>query len=50
VWFRAEALLWWSKGSVMPPLVTTSPIGTLPQDAGVLGKNTAILLGQRHFS
>ena len=27
-WVRAEALLWWTKGSHIPPLLTTSPDGT----------------------
>ncbi|MCY2987959.1 MAG: BBP7 family outer membrane beta-barrel protein [Planctomycetota bacterium] len=50
VWFRAEALMWWSKSSVIPPLVTTSPIGTAPENAGVLGNNTAILFGNRDLT
>jgi len=36
IWGSAEFLLWWSKGSVTPPLVTTSPNGTPESDAGVL--------------
>jgi hypothetical protein len=36
VWGSAEFLLWWSKGTVTPPLVTTSPNGTPQADAGVL--------------
>jgi hypothetical protein len=36
IWGSAEFLLWWSKGTVTPPLVTTSPNGTAQADAGVL--------------
>src|SRR5579885_3479831 len=28
VWVDAEYLLWWTKGSPLPPLLTTSPPGT----------------------
>ena len=35
-WGSAEFLLWWAKGTVTPPLVTTSPPGTPQADAGVL--------------
>jgi len=46
LWFRGEYLLWSTQGSWIPPLVTTSPPGTLQADAGVLGQpNTSILLG-----
>jgi hypothetical protein len=46
VWARAEALLWWMKGASLPPLFTTSPAGTPPGFAGVLGApGTAILFG-----
>jgi hypothetical protein len=42
----AEALLWWGKGTGLPPLVTTALPGTLVTDAGVLGFNsTSILFG-----
>jgi hypothetical protein len=33
---RAEYLCWWTKGNAIPPLVTTSPDGTLRTMAGVL--------------
>ena len=36
-WVRAEYLIWWTEGMQTPPLVTTSPPGTPPGDAGVLG-------------
>lgn len=35
-WVRGEALVWWTKGMWLPPLVTTSPAGTPQEDAGVL--------------
>ena len=45
-WGRAEYLLWWTEGSRVPPLVTTSPTGTLQPDAGVLDNpETSILFG-----
>ncbi len=46
LWVRAEYLLWWTQGSRLPPLVTTSPAGTAPATAGVLGQSgTSILFG-----
>jgi hypothetical protein len=36
-WASGEYLLWWIKDSQFPPLVTTSPLGTPRQFAGVLG-------------
>ena len=46
VWGRAEYLLWWTKGSDVPALVTTSPDGTAQANAGVLGQpETSILFG-----
>ena len=45
-WADLEYLLWWRRGSGAPPLVTTSPDGTLLNDAGVLGLNsTTVLFG-----
>jgi hypothetical protein len=43
-----DALGWWVKGDSLPALVTTSPIGT-PQDvAGVLGEpSTSVLFGNQ---
>ncbi|HLJ93583.1 MAG TPA: BBP7 family outer membrane beta-barrel protein [Gemmataceae bacterium] len=44
IWFRGEYLLWWMKESPIPPLVTTSPLGTTRDLAGVLGApGTAVL-------
>jgi hypothetical protein len=44
-WFsaRAETLLWWGKGEHLPPLVTTSPVGTPRTIAGVLGEPTTVV-------
>jgi len=46
LWGRSEYLLWWTSGSHLPALVTTSPVGTLPEDSGILGRpDTTILFG-----
>lgn len=46
VWFRADYLLFWTKPQRVPPLATTSPVGTPQAEAGVLGfPNTAVLFG-----
>src|SRR5262249_13371755 len=51
VWVRGEYLLWWTKSSPLPPLVTTSPIGTPVGEAGVLGQfGTSILFGGESVS
>ncbi len=45
-WISGEYLLWWMKGSNVPPLVTTSPAGTPLAQAGVLGApGTGVLFG-----
>ena len=45
-WIRADYLLFWTNGSRLPPLVTTSPQGTPEDQAGVLGQaGTTILFG-----
>lgn len=36
-WGSAELLLWWMKGTDMPPIVGTSPPGTIRDDASVVG-------------
>ena len=41
MWVRAEYLLWWTDGMRTPPLVSTSPAGTLRSNAGVLGTSGA---------
>lgn len=46
LWFRGEYLLWWTKGSQLAPMLTASPAGTPPDEAGVLGQaGTRILFG-----
>jgi hypothetical protein len=45
-WVNTEALLWWMKGQQLPPLVTTSPVGTPQNQAGVIGADsTTVLFG-----
>lgn len=45
-WVRADYLLWWTKGSPLPPLVTSSPNTTPIAQSGVLGQpGTTILYG-----
>jgi hypothetical protein len=48
-WGRAEYLMWWVRGAYVPPLVTTSPQGTLPGQAGVL-PNATILFGDQEIN
>ncbi|HUT91730.1 MAG TPA: BBP7 family outer membrane beta-barrel protein [Thermoguttaceae bacterium] len=49
-WVRGEYLMWWTKGMSVPPLVTTSPQGTLDDDAGVIGRpDTRILFGDERL-
>lgn len=51
VWVRADALLWWTNGGNIPPLLTTSPLGTSQPQAGVLGQpGTEILLGNQEVN
>jgi len=45
-WLRADYLLWWTGGTRLPPLITTSPDGTPVGQAGVLGQSgTTVLFG-----
>ncbi len=45
-WGSFELLMWWRRGQELPPLVTTSTLGTPIDDAGVLGfDSTTILYG-----
>src|SRR5262249_37940144 len=44
VWGSVEFLMWWAKGTSLPPLVTTSAPGTPVGQAGVLGFPTAYVL------
>ncbi len=47
-WGRVDYLLWWTKGSKLPPLITTS---TNPNDAGVLGRpTTSVLYGDQYVN
>ena len=39
-WFQGDYLLWWTKGTNLPPLVTTSD-----DQSGVLGPGTTVLFG-----
>jgi hypothetical protein len=51
IWGRAEYLLWWTSGMSVPPLVTTSPDGTVWEEAGVLGQpDTEILFGDARLA
>ena len=46
LWVGAEYLLWWTQGIDVPPLVTTSPSGADPDEAGVIGEpGTVVLFG-----
>jgi Putative beta barrel porin-7 (BBP7) len=51
VWASAEYLLWWTRGMHVPPLVTTSPLGTPRTAAGVLGDpRTRVLFGDENVN
>lgn len=51
MFFRAEYLYWWTNGMDLPPLVTTSPILTPQDEAGVLGEpGTSILFGNQSIN
>jgi len=51
MWFELDYLLWWTRASDVPPLVTTSLVGTPPTSAGVLGSAaTRILFGDEDLS
>ena len=46
-WARAEYLIWWTRGTDMQALASTSPDGTAQADAGVLGlPSTQVLFGE----
>jgi hypothetical protein len=48
VWVEGELLLWFLRGDTLPPLATTSPVGTPRAAAGVLGlPGTAVLFGNQ---
>jgi hypothetical protein len=44
IWFEGDYLLWWTRKSSVPPLVTFSPPGTPPAIAGIVGLNTTTVL------
>jgi hypothetical protein len=44
LWSTGDYLLWWVNGNRLPPLITTSPAGTPPAAAGVLGTPGAEVL------
>ena len=51
MFFRAEYLYWRTNGMDLPPLVTTSPLGTPIGEAGVLGEpDTSILFGNQSIN
>jgi hypothetical protein len=51
LWFRGEALLWWTKGGQTPPLLTTSPASTPLAQAGVLGQpGTSVIFGDQEMN
>jgi hypothetical protein len=44
-WYaEAEFLQWWIQGSRLPPVITSSPIGTPPGQAGILGNPGTLVL------
>jgi hypothetical protein len=51
MWLDVDYLGFWVKGNHVPPLVTTSPIGTPQAQAGVLGQpGTSILFGDQRLN
>jgi hypothetical protein len=50
-WIDADFLAWTLQGFSVPALVTTSPPGTAPAEAGVLGQpGTSILIGDEMYN
>ena len=46
IWGGAEYLLWWVEGQRVPALVSTTPLGAAPSEAGVIGvPGTSVLFG-----
>ncbi len=45
LWTEMEYLAWASKPTGLPALVSTSPLGTDPADAGILGPTGSVLFG-----
>jgi hypothetical protein len=51
VWISAEYLLWAASGTGVPPLVTSGPLGTPRNQAGVIGApGTQILFGNENLN
>lgn len=50
IWLRGEYLLWWTNGTHLQPLVTTSPTGTPSVEAGVLPGATILFGESRQLS
>jgi hypothetical protein len=48
-WVTGDYLMGWIRSAGVPPLVTTSPPGTVQTAAGVLGQNTTVLFGQENL-
>ena len=44
-WISLEALIWWTRDVSTPPLVSTSPVGTAQNLAGVSGPNSSVAFG-----
>jgi hypothetical protein len=50
-WWRVEYLIWWTEGMDLPPLVTTSPLGTPQNEAGRLGfADTTVRFGNQDIN
>ena len=47
LWVNSELLMWWGKGTYLPPLVTASPDGTARAEAGVL-PDADVLFGEEY--
>ena len=51
LWFSAEYLVWATTGQSVPPLVTSSPLGTATGSIGVVGApTTSVLFGGSEFN
>ena len=51
LWFSAEYLVWATTGQSVPPLVTSSPLGTAAASIGVVGApTTSVLFGDSAFT
>ena len=49
-WLRGEYLLWWTKGSQLPPLVTTGLPGTTPLPGALGQTGTTVIYGDSDIS